>query len=110
QTLTATDIFEVYEEGDTVATEVIQHCIETWGMAIANLVSLFNPEKIILGGGVFGPAVKFIPAIYEEAAKWAQPISIKQVSIEPAALGSRAGLYGAAYLALQNNKTLSMHE
>ncbi|MGZ3852969.1 MAG: ROK family protein [Flavisolibacter sp.] len=110
QTLTATDVFEAFEEGDTVATEVVQHCIETWGMAIANLVSLFNPEKIILGGGVFGPAVKFIPAIYEEAAKWAQPISIKQVSIEPAALGSRAGLYGAAYLALQNNKTLSMHE
>ena len=35
-------------------------------MAIANLVSLFNPEKIIFGGGVFGPAVRFLDAIYAE--------------------------------------------
>ena len=104
--LTATDIFEAFDTGDRVAMEVVQHCIETWGMAVANLVSLFNPQKIVLGGGVFGPAVKFIPAIYDEAAKWAQPISMKQVIIEPSALGSRAGLYGAAYLALQNNKNL----
>jgi glucokinase len=106
QSLTATDVFDAYESKDLVATEVVQHCIELWGMAIANLVSLFNPQKIILGGGVFGPAVKFIPAIYQEATKWAQPVSIKQVVIEPSALGREAGLYGAAYLALQNNKTL----
>lgn len=107
---TATNVFEAYDAGDPVAKQVVQHCIETWGMAIANLVSLFNPEKIILGGGVFGPAIKFIPLIYEEAKKWAQPISIKQVTLEPSALAGRAGLYGAAYLALQNNKILSIHE
>jgi glucokinase len=38
-----------------------------------NLVSLFNPEKIIFGGGVFGPALKFLDEIYIEAKKWAQP-------------------------------------
>jgi glucokinase len=105
-TLTATDVFDAYEAHDLVATNVLQHCFELWGMAIANLVSLFNPQKIIVGGGVFGPAVKFIPAIYQEACKWAQPVSIKQVVIEPSTLGSEAGLYGAAYLALQNNKNL----
>ena len=109
-TLTATDVFNAYDNGDAVAKDVVQHCIETWGMAVANLVSLFNPEKIVLGGGVFGPAIKFIPSIYQEATKWAQPVSITKVSLEPTALGSRAGLYGAAFLALQNNKTLSVHE
>ena len=102
--ITATDIFKACEEGDIVAQEVVDRCIELWGMAIANLVSLFNPQKIILGGGVFGPAVKFIPNIRQEANKWAQPISMKQVSIEASFLGSRAGLYGAAFLALQNFK------
>jgi glucokinase len=71
-------------------------------MAGANLVSLFNPERIIFGGGVFGPAIKLIPAIRKEATKWAQPISIKQVSFEPSALGSDAGVYGAGYLAIKN--------
>jgi glucokinase len=56
-----------------------------------------------LGGGVFGPAIKLIPAIKEEAAKWAQPISITQVSIEPSALGNDAGVFGAGFLALKNN-------
>jgi glucokinase len=99
--LTAHDIFAAYEQKDELASEVFAICIRFWGMAIANLVSLFNPEKIILGGGVFGPAVQFIAAIKEEAAKWAQPISITQVSIESSALGTDAGLYGAALLAFK---------
>jgi glucokinase len=99
--LTAHDVFLAYRQGDKLASEVFSICIRFWGMAVANLVSIFNPEKIILGGGVFGPAVQFIPSIKEEAAKWAQPISIKQVSIETSALGIDAGLYGAAHLAFQ---------
>ena len=70
-------------------------------MAIANLISIFNPEKILLGGGVFGPAVHLTPAIRDEALKWAQPVSAQQVSIEPSLLGSSAGLYGAGFIALQ---------
>ncbi len=99
--LTSHDVFAAYYMKDPVAISVIDNAIVYWGMAIANLISIFNPEKILLGGGVFGPAVKFIPAIRDEALKWAQPISAKQVSIEPALLGLAAGMYGAGYLALQ---------
>jgi glucokinase len=101
--ITSHDVFSAYENNDPLAIKIIEIGIEFWGMAVANLVSLFNPEKIILGGGVFGPATKLIPAIKTEAAKWAQPISIKQVNIESSALGSDAGVYGAGFLALKNN-------
>jgi glucokinase len=104
-TLTASDVFEAYEKEDAVAEEVLRSCIELWGMAVANLVSLFNPQKIIFGGGVFGPAVKFIPDIKREALKWAQPVSMQHVTIETSALGTRAGLYGAACMATKNFKT-----
>jgi glucokinase len=99
--LTAFDIFEAYEKKDEVAEELLQHCIQTWGMAVANLVSLFNPQKIIFGGGVFGPAIKFIPDIKKEAMKWAQPVSMQYVTIEKSALNAHAGLYGAAWIAKQ---------
>ncbi len=99
--ITSHDVFAAFEDGDAVATEVFDICIGYWGMAIANLVSIFNPEKIILGGGVFGPAVQFIPAIKAEALKWAQPISIHQVNIEASALGDEAAVYGAAFMAIQ---------
>jgi glucokinase len=96
------DVFNAYDVNDEIAVKVVQDCIEYWGMATANLVSLFNPEKIIFGGGVFGPAVSLIPKIKEEATKWAQPISIKQVSFEASGLAGDAGVYGAGFLALKN--------
>jgi glucokinase len=98
--ITARDVFEAADAHDPLAEKVLGECIEFWGMATANLVSLFNPEKIIFGGGVFGPALRFLDAIMAEARKWAQPISIGKVKFEGSLLGSDAGLYGAAHLAL----------
>ena len=100
KTITTRDIFDAYDRNDQLAIIVINNAIEYWGMAVANLVSLFNPEKIIFGGGVFGPALKFLDSIYDESKKWAQPISIGRVKLEGAALGAEAGMYGAGYLAL----------
>ncbi|HZI53388.1 MAG TPA: ROK family protein [Chitinophagaceae bacterium] len=100
--LTAKDIFAAYESNDNLAVAVIDQAIEYWGMAVANLVSIFNPGKIIFGGGVFGPALKFLDAIFNEAKKWGQPISMQHVKLEAAALGNDAGLYGAGYLALKD--------
>lgn len=100
--ITSYDVFSAYDNGDPLAGRVIQLCVEFWGMAVANLISLFNPEKIIFGGGVFGPGISLISAIKKEAAKWAQPISINQVSIDVSGLAGNAGVYGAGFLALKH--------
>ncbi len=96
---TAQDLFTAAARGDRGARKVVDQAVEYWGMATANLVSLFNPEKIIFGGGVFGPATRFLPAIRREAKKWAQPIAMRQVRFAPSQLGGDAGLYGAGFLA-----------
>ncbi len=70
-------------------------------------VSLFNPEIIVWGGGVFGPAVRFLDRIHAQARQWAQPIAIKTCCFQPSALAGRAGLYGAGSLALQS---IQIHE
>jgi glucokinase len=100
--LTSQDIFAAYEKGDPIAIRVINQCVDFWGMAVANLVSLFNPEKIIFGGGVFGPALSLLPAIYNEALKWAQPVGISQVTLVGTGLKGDAGVYGAGFLALKS--------
>lgn len=100
--ITCQDVFNAYTNNDEIANCVIERCVRFWGMAAANLVSLFNPEKIIFGGGVFGPAISLISEIKKEATKWAQPISIRQVGFEGAGLGSDAGVFGAGFLALNN--------
>lgn len=102
--ITAHNIFDAYLKQDEIAIEVFRQCIELWGMAVANFISLFNPQKIILGGGVFGPAAQFLSAIRNEAAKWAQPVSMQKTTIEISTLGSNAGLYGAAMMGFKNVK------
>ena len=98
--LKGADIFAAFDQGDPLARRILDEAIVHWGMAVANLVSAFNPEKIILGGGVFGPAARFIGRIHAEASKWAQPIAFSRVTLEISTLGGDAGLIGAGSLAL----------
>jgi NADPH-dependent 2,4-dienoyl-CoA reductase/sulfur reductase-like enzyme len=99
--VTSHDVFAAYAEGDHIAIKVLDKAIDMWGMGTANLVSLFNPEKIIFGGGVFGPAAQFIPRIYDEACKWGQPISMQDVKFCASEVQGEAALFGAAYLAIR---------
>jgi glucokinase len=98
--LDAGAVFTACDEGDPIAVQVIDNAIELWGMACANLVSLFNPEIIVFGGGVFGPATRFLDRIRAEAKRWAQPIAIEQVRFVASTLGGDAGLIGAGRLAM----------
>jgi len=96
--LTTADVFDAHARGDALAVRVIDNAVELWGMAAANLVSLFNPETIVFGGGVFGPAAGLLSRIRAEAERWAQPIAMRQARFVASALGSDAGLYGAGRL------------
>jgi glucokinase len=107
RTLTAPDIFDAYNKHDTIAVQVIENAITLWGMAAANMVSIFNPEIIILGGGIFGPAAQFLDRITEEMHQWAQPISAGKVKLVLSRLGGDAGLYGAAYLGLNKKNSFT---
>jgi glucokinase len=98
--LTTADLFAAYDRGDALATRVLDDAVELWGMAAANLVSLFDPETVVFGGGVFGPAVRFLDRVRAVAARWGQPISMQRVVFRPSTLGGDAGLYGAGRLAL----------
>jgi glucokinase len=102
--LEAADIFAAYDTHDTIAMQVTDNAVELWGMAAANLVSLFNPEVMVFGGGIFGPAVKFLDRIRAEMRRWAQPIAIEEVKVVATALGGDAGLIGAGRLAMMARK------
>jgi glucokinase len=102
ENITAREVFDAWAKNDPLAVQIMDRAVQLWGMAAANVVSLFNPEMIIWGGGVFGPATRLIPRIYEEAVRWAQPIAIRQVRFEVSQLGGDAGLYGAGRLAISD--------
>ncbi len=95
------DVFSAFKMNDPLAIKVFDEAIVAWGMASADLISLFNPELIIFGGTLFGPAVQFLNRIEEEAKKWAQPIFAENCKFVSSQLGADAGLFGAGHLAMR---------
>jgi glucokinase len=87
--------------GDPRAREAMARAARYTGMGIANLVSLLDPEAVVLGGGIgHGAADLLLDAVRAEARRWAQPIAASRCRIEVTQLGEDAGLLGAARLAL----------
>jgi glucokinase len=99
ESITAHDVFAAFAAGDPLAAKVVANAVECWGMAVANLISLFDPEIVVLGGGLFGPAAGQLDRIIAEARQWAQPFSFPKVKICLSALGSEACLIGTGELA-----------
>jgi glucokinase len=99
--ITAHEVFAAHAAGDGLAARVVASAVECWGMAVANLVSLFDPEMVVLGGGVFGPAGGQLDRIVAEARQWAQPVSFAKVSVCLSILGPEACLFGTGELALR---------
>jgi glucokinase len=98
--LTARDIFEQARSGDAFAQECVEETANILGIGVANIVSLVNPEIVILGGSVGRQGDLLEKKIREVVLRWAQPISAKSVVIRSSELGVMAGLYGAAYAVL----------
>lgn len=77
------------------------HIGQLLGLAVANIISLFDPEVVVLTGGVTNSADKFIDILVQNARRRAQPISAPQVEIVVSTLQSDANLLGVARLAMQ---------
>lgn len=97
--LTAVDIFTAAEQKDRFATQLLDRLAGWLGLGIANIVSLVNPEVVILGGGMGSQCERLLPSIQQIVQRWAQPISARAVQLKISPLGGQAGLLGAAYAA-----------
>jgi glucokinase len=71
------------------------------GLAIANLISLFDPQVIVLTGTVTNSAEKFLDILVQNARRRAQPLSAQQVEIVVSTLQSDANLIGVGKLAFE---------
>jgi len=98
----AEEVVAAARNGNTLAKDAVQESARYLGMGIANIVSILNPQVIVLGGGLMQAADLFLDTVSQEMAKWAQPVAARQLRIEITALGEDAGLLGAARLALGN--------
>lgn len=98
----AEEVVAAARKGDVEAGHAIAETAEYLSIGIANIVSILNPEMIVLGGGLMQAGDLFIDAIKNLISNWAQPIAACQVRIELTRLGEDAGLFGAARIALDH--------
>jgi glucokinase len=90
--------------GDPAARDVLDRGARFCARGIANLISLLNPEAVVLGGGVLhGAGDLMLDSIRSGVRQWAQPIAAARCKIELSQLGEDAGLLGAARLALTSS-------
>ena len=99
---TAEQVISAARGGDLAAIQTIEEAARYLGMGIANIVSILNPEMIVLGGGLMQAADLFLDSIRRVVTRCAQPVAARQVRIEISRLGEDAGLLGAARLALDH--------
>ncbi len=99
QALTGPLITELAFAGDPVAVAALEVIGVRLGVGISNLVNIFNPEVVVIGGGVVAAGEMFLaPARVSMRARALQP-GRDLVRVEAAAFGPEAGMIGAALLA-----------
>lgn len=95
-TITARMISEAYDLGDSLAIEVMHETGKTLGFGLSNVINLFNPEVIIIGGGMSAAGDRLLNTVRDTVEKHALRLSSRACKIVQAKLGGQAGMIGAA--------------
>jgi glucokinase len=85
--------------GEPLAIDALRVTADYLALGIANLISVLDPEMVVLGGGLMQAGDLLLDHVRAQALAWTQPVAAKLVRIELTALGADAGLLGAARLA-----------
>lgn len=90
---------QIAQEGDPGAARLYDRATSFLAIAIANQITVLNPERLILGGGVLNHAPGFKARIEDAVRRWSSETSARAVKVVSASLGDDSGIIGAALLA-----------
>jgi len=96
QNITAKRICELAQQGDAVALQAVEHEAYYLGLGIANLISLFTPDAIVLSGSVMKSAPLFLDRIRAVIRSGCRFVPAEKTQLTLASLGDDTNLIGAA--------------
>lgn len=102
--VTAKEVFTEAEKGDKVSQDILNDALSYLGITIANIANSFDPDKIVMGGGVSQAGNIVFEKIDYEMERRCLKIIYDNCKIEKAVLGGKAGVLGAAALAILESK------
>jgi glucokinase len=94
----AEEVFLMAANGNLEAQQIVDETVIYLAMGIANLVHIVNPSIVVLGGGVMQAEEQILSPLRERIKDYLYPGLRECVRLEPAVLGTKAGLIGAAML------------
>lgn len=94
----ARTVYQAAEQGDVLANKILNDTCQTLGYAIANVIALLHPERIIIGGGVSLMGPLFWHPLRQAVTEATLPLFADSVTIHPAALGEAVVVIGALAL------------
>ena len=100
--LTVESIIDAAKSGDTLSIELLEDAAVNLGVRVAYLVNLFNPEIVIIGGGIEKSGSLFLEPLRRTVRKWAFEEPANVVKIIPAHLGRDAVALGAASVVIRD--------
>jgi len=104
--LTPEDVANAAREGDAVSVELIRETGLMVGEVLAGLVNFYNPELIVIGGGVSNIGNNLLASIRQAVLNRSLPLATRNLQLVFSELGSRAGILGALDLAMDYIFTL----
>lgn len=99
-TVTSYEVFKEAEAGDEVAKDIMDNALTYLGIGVANAIATFDPEMIIIGGGVSKAGDIVFDTVKKVVNKRCFKSMAESCEIVPAGLGSDAGVVGAVALAI----------
>jgi glucokinase len=102
--VTAQAIHKAAEQGDKLAKELIARTGYYVGVGLVNLINIFNPELIVIGGGLSNIGDMLFKPAFKVAGERAYKEAFQAVRFATAGLGRNSGVLGAAAFALQEIK------
>ncbi len=93
-------VTELAHDGDAAAIAALATIGRNLGVGIASLLNIFNPDVVVIGGGVLAAGELLLGPARDEVARRALRAVGEHVQIVPAHFGAEAGLVGAGALAL----------
>jgi glucokinase-like ROK family protein len=98
--LTSEDVGNAAREGDALSINTIRESGQMIGEVLASLVNFYNPEMIILGGGVSKLGNLLLSSVRQAVLNRSLPLSTRNLQITFSQIGEEAGVMGAVHLAL----------
>jgi glucokinase len=98
-TVTSRDVARAAHEFDPVARRVLHRAGTALGLGLSNVANMFDPEIIVLGGGVARAGEPFLGPVRDELYRMTEMQRRRPLRLDLTELGTDAGIIGAAALA-----------